>query len=105
MDYTHPALSTSTSAALKELNALNDPEVDASAIPDIVRSALELAKAVATLEKEVASLKEGNTLLRLQLYNSHLGRTEALRIPAAVPRELHHTMPRTLNDLNVFNGR
>ncbi|RVD82912.1 uncharacterized protein DFL_007322 [Arthrobotrys flagrans] len=106
MGYTHPDVSLSTSAALKELENLTNPEIDrVAAIPNIVFTVLEVAKSVAVLEGEVARLKERNTLLRLQLHNSHLGRTEALLIPAIVPQELRRAMPRTLNDLNVFNGK
>lgn len=105
MGYTHPDVSLSTSAALKELENLTNPEIDrVAAIPNIVFTVLEVAKSVAVLEGEVARLKERNTLLRLQLHNSHLGRTEALLIPAIVPQELRRAMPRTLNDLNVFNA-
>ncbi|KAK6503968.1 hypothetical protein TWF506_002185 [Arthrobotrys conoides] len=105
MDYTHPNISTSTSAALRQLETLANPEIDGvAAIPDIVLTVLEVAKSVAALEREVAGLKERNTLLRLQLHNSHLGRTETLLIPAIVPPELRRVMPRNLNDLNVFNA-
>ncbi|KAK6342640.1 hypothetical protein TWF718_008034 [Orbilia javanica] len=105
MDYTHPDVSPSTSAALEELKRLTNPQIDqVAAIPDIVLTILEVTKSVAALEKEVAGLKERNTLLRLQLHNSHLGRTEALLIPAVVPREARRAMPRNLNDLNVFNS-
>ncbi|KAF3161546.1 hypothetical protein TWF225_002884 [Orbilia oligospora] len=105
MDHTHPDISMSTSAALRELETLTNPEIDrVAAIPNIVLTVLEVAKSVATLEREVARLKERNTLLRLQLHNSHLGRTETLLIPAVVPHGLRGVMPRNLNDLNVFNA-
>ncbi|KAK6505341.1 hypothetical protein TWF481_007246 [Arthrobotrys musiformis] len=105
MDYTHPDISPSTSAALRELETLTDPQTDrVAALPNIVFTVLQVAKSVAALEGEVARLKERNDLLRLQLYNSHCGRTETLLIPATVPQELRRAMPRTLNDLNVFNA-